>query len=503
MADPIAPPGMAEDVVVADNRPTASVETVVPGKGARPVANVILDYPPRFTEIVKDIGQVQSSPEARTRIADNVAAHDAESKEYRPNQKTQWDKVLVNVLTRNYNEALKWYNGGAVKEEEAQDALGNLYWKERNEISFTGRIKDSKGNLLTPKQMEELYKRGGVMTDSDKKAVQTAGWATAQNISKLAAEGLASVPRLAQADAYQAARTAGSANNNIDEQLNLSHNLSSVLDHMATLPEDKRKRILGYVNRLNQINKSQGTTSEKGISGTAGGQQTQGNTAGLQGSVGMGKPGGAGAEGPVGAVVPPGMGVSAGGNIGGSASGTSYGSATGRAQNTAQSNQAALNQETQDLQTAIMEELQGAIKSPQQFTDFMRLQSLNAANDESYAQIPNHVKPPTWVDVSATDPYLGGSKAMQMNRINQQRNNALMAAWSKEIYRAQQKAADTGKSINMEELSDNFQRSQIFEAINNTYAAKMKTYETGVKVVPPKGSLMVNKRNEIGRSPGE
>ena len=237
MADPIAPPEVETRA--------ASVETVTPGKGSRPVANVNLDYPPRFTQIVQDIPQVQTNPEARTRIADAVAAHDAESKEYRPNQKTQWDKVLVNVLTRNYNEALKWYNGGAVKEEEAQDALGNLYWKERNEISFTGRIKDSKGNLLTPKQMDELYKRGGVMTDTDKKAIQTAGWATAQNISKLAAEGLASVPRLAQADAYQAARTAGSANNNIDEQLNLSVGLSGVLDHMASLPEDKRKRILG------------------------------------------------------------------------------------------------------------------------------------------------------------------------------------------------------------------------------------------------------------------
>jgi hypothetical protein len=495
MADPIAPP--------EQETRAASVETVTPGTGARPVATVTLDYPPRFTQIVKDLQQAETSPEARTRISDAVTAHDTESKIYRPNQKTQWDKVLINAWSKNWNEALKWYNGGAVKEEEAQDALGNLYWKERNEIGFTGRIRDAEGTFLTPKQIKQLYDRGGVMTDTDKKAVQTAGWSNAQTISKLAAEGLASVPRLAQADAYQAARTAGSANNNIDEQLQLSHGLAGVLDHMASLPEDKRKRILGYVNRLNQINRSQGTTTEKGISGTAGGQQTEGSTAGLQGSLGLGKAGAAAPEGGVGAVVPPGMGISGGGSLGGSTSATTYGSATGRAANTAQANQAALNQETQNLQTAIMEELQGAIKTPKEFTDFMRLQALNAANDESYAQIPNHVKPPTWTDVSATDPYLGGSKAMQVNRINQQRNNALMAAWSKELYRAQQKAATTGTAANMEELATEFQKSQIFEAINNTYAAKMKSFETGVKVVPPKGALMVNKRNEIGRSPGE
>ena len=94
-------------------------------------------------------------------------------------------------------------------------------------------------------------------------------------------------------------------------------------------------------------------------------------------------------------------------------------------------------------------------------------------------------------------------RSMQVNRINQQRNNALMAAWSKEIYRAQQKAATTGVAPDMETLAGEFQKSQIFEAINNTYAAKMKTFETGVRVVPPKGALMVNKRNQIGRSPGE
>lgn len=488
MAEPIAPP---------------MTETVTAGTGSRPVANVVLDYPPRFTEIVKDIQNAQT-PEARVRIADNVAAHDSESKEYRPNQTTQWDKVLVNILSRNYNEALKWYNGGGIKEEKAQDALGNLFYKETNDLGFTGRIKDANGKLLTPKQRDALFARGGVITANDQDAIQTAGWSNAKDISKLSAQGLANPLRLAQADAYQAARTAGSANDNIDEQLKLSSGLSNVLDHIATLPAERRQKILGYVNRLNQINTSKGTTTEKGLSATGGGQQTVGNTAGLQGSIGAGKAGAIPAEGgAAGGIAPPGVGLSGGGSLGASGSATAYGSATGREAATAQASRAALDQESQTLQSAIMEELQGVIKSGQQFTDFMRLQSLNAANDQSYKEIPEHVKPPTWRDVADTDPYMGGSKAMQVNRINQQRNNALMAAWSKELYKAQREAARTGVATDLQELADNFQKSQIFEAINNTYGAKMKSFETGVRVVPPKGSLMVNKRNEIGRSPGE
>jgi hypothetical protein len=488
MADPIAPPQMTE--------------TVTPGVGTRPVANITLDYPPRFTQIVKDIQQPES-PEARLRIADNVSAHDSESKEYRPNQKTQWDKVLVNILSRNYNEALKWYNGGGVKEEKAVDALGNLFYKETNDLGFTGQIKDANGKYLTPKQRDELFKRGGIITGNDQDAIQTAGWSNSQNISKLANQGLANPLRLAQADAYQAARTAGGANDNIDEQLKLSSGLAGVLDHIATLVPERRQKILGYVNRLNQINTSKGTTTEKGLSATAGGQTTAGNTAGLQGSIGAGKAGAVPAEGAAGGIAPPGVGISGGGSLGASGSATTYGSATGREAATSQANRAALDQESQTLQSAIMEELQGVIKSGQQFTDFMRLQALNAVNDQSYKEIPEHVKPPTWRDVSETDPLMGGSKAMQVNRINQQRNNALMAAWSKELYKAQREAAKTGVSPDLEQLSENFQKSQIFEAINNTYGAKMKSFETGTRVVPPKGALMVNKRNEIGRSPGE
>jgi hypothetical protein len=118
-------------------------------------------------------------------------------------------------------------------------------------------------------------------------------------------------------------------------------------------------------------------------------------------------------------------------------------------------------QEQQNLQSAIMQELQGVIK-PEQFSGFMRLQALNAANEESYRNIPAHAKPPTWKDVATTDPFAGGSEAMIANRVDQQRNNALLAAWSKELYKSQREIAKTGIAFVKDKLAEDFLKSQIF-----------------------------------------
>jgi hypothetical protein len=89
------------------------------------------------------------------------------------------------------------------------------------------------------------------------------------------------------------------------------------------------------------------------------------------------------------------------------------------------------------------------------------------------------------------------------NRVNQQRNNALMAAWTKELFAAQRQMAKTGQAFDRQELSEKFQNSDVFKAINNTFEYKMKSQLSGRQMMPPKGSLMVNNRNEIKFSPGD
>ena len=474
---PVVPPTMVEKVTPA-------------GLGPNAIANVTLEYPERFVNIVKAMPAAANSPEARVQLAQDISAHDSESKSYHPNQQPQWGKVVANLLSRNYNEALKWYNGGGVVEEEARDINNNQYFREKNDRGITGRIKDSTGKELTPAQVKELEGKGGIFTLTDEKSLKTLPWVNGKYNAEIANNGLTSQLQLATNDAYNAARTAGGANHNIDEQLKLAGGLKSVLDHIATLPPERRQKLYGYVSRLNQIGSSQGKTNEAGLNVNAGGSQTAGNTVGA--NVG----GAGGGEG-----VPPTTGK-LGAAIGASGSATTQGGVSGREGSTATNSSNAMLQEQQTLQTAILQELQGVIK-PEQFGSFLRLQSLNSANDESYKNIPAHVKPPTWKDVASTDPLAGGAEAMIANRVDQQRNNALMAAWSKQLYAAQREAAKTGKQFDMDKLSDEFQKSKVFDAINNTYKYKMQSHIEGRHVMPPKGSLMVNNRNEIGTSPGE
>lgn len=483
---------MATDQTLNPVPPPGMVETVTPSNEAGPygVAQVKLEYPERFNRIAQNIPLASQDPKARIKIAEDVSSHDSESRDLNMNQQPQWGKVLVNLLGRNYNEALKWYNGGGVKDVDARDMNGNLYYKQENERGFTGKILDANNRPLTAKEATELEQRGGIYTSNDEKNLKTLPWVNGKYNAALANQGLTNSLQLATNDAYNAARTAGGANKNIDEQLKLAGDMKGVLNHIGTLPQDRRQKLFGYISRLNQIANSSGTSAEGRVNINAGGSQTAGNTAGLSAG------GAAGGEG-----VPPTTGK-IGGAIGASGSATQQQGASGGLTGGQTISSNAMLQEQQNLQSAIMQELQGVIQ-PEQFAGFMRLQSLNSANEESYKNIPAHAKPPTWRDVATTDPYAGGSEAMVANRVDQQRNNALMAAWSKELYKSQRDMAKTGKSFDKDKLAENFQKSQIFEAINNTYKYKLQSNLDGRQIMPPKGTLMVNNRNEIGRSPGE
>ena len=476
---PVAPPSMTEKVTMPA-QPSSS-----------PVAQVTLDYPERLTRIAQALPQAQSNPQARVQLADDIAAHDKDSQALGRNQKPQWGKVIANLLSRNYNEALKWYNGGGVVEEEARDLNNNQYFRQKNERGITGVVLDANGRQLSAKELDELNKRGGIFTSTDDKVLKTAPWVNGKYNAELANNGMTSQLQLATNDAYNAARIAGGANANIDEQLRLSGGLKNVLNHISGLPKDRREKIYGYVSRLNQLGGSAGKTTETGLSVQAGGQQGENRNVGLSAG------GAGGGEG-----VPPTTGK-IGGAIGASTSAGTQTGASGRSGATTSESSNRMMQEQQSLQTAIMQELQGVITSPAQFQDFMRLQSLNASNEAAYRNIPAHVKPPTWKDVSTTDPFAGGANSMIANNVDQQRNNALMAAWSRELYKSQREMAKTGKQIDIDKLAEDFSKSKVFEAINNTYKYKMMSNLEGRHIMPPKGSLMVNNRNEVGVSPGD
>lgn len=464
------------------------VETVTPGVGSFPVAKVELQYPPRFQEIVTDIGQADS-PASRLRLASNISAQTEETKAYHPNEQPQWGKVLVSVLSRQYGEALKWYNGGAVVEDDAKDVNNNLYFKERNERGFTGRIKDSNGRLLSPKQMEELNARGGIFTDNDTKVLRTAPWQNGVNNAVLAANGLRSQFQLATNDAYNAARVAGGANKNLDEQIAITKNIKNVVDYVGSLPSEQRQKLLGFINRYNTISANRSNENARAVGANA--NELKSQTSGAGGNVGIGAPGSEGG-------IPPAGGKGAiGGNLSVSNTAQTNIGASAREANTAGSTAGSSLQEQQNLQAAIMQAMQGVIKTPEEFQQFARLQSLNAQNDADYKNIPDHVKPKGWENIPETDVYTGGSQAILANRVQQQRNNALMAAWSAELFKAQREAAQTGKSFDVDSLSDKFAKSDLYKAINNTYAHQLRYHVTGERTVPAAGELFVDKSNRI------
>lgn len=473
-------------VPTQNNLPVAPVETVTPAQdpsSINAVANVSIDYPESFKNFVSAANN--NTPQGRIDLVNNMEAQQKEDKVYRPNQEPQWGKVLASLAAGDYQSAYKWYNGGAVKEVQSRSLNNEEYYKEYNEIGATGRIKDRNGNLLTSKQIKELNDRGGIFNKEDMDTLQTAPWVNGKYNSILANRGLTNRFDLATNDAANSARIAGAANNNIDEQLQIAQGLRPVLDHISRLPTASRQKLFGYISRLNQIAGSGGTQSERRLNVGTGASQT----AGMTGNVGIGK---ASSEG-----ISPGVG------LGGNTSATNQANVSGGGVNAATTSQSNMLQEQQTLQAAIMQEMQGVIKDSSQFQQFLRLNALNDANYAAYKDIPDHVLPPSWQMIPSTDVFSGGADRMIANLVSQQRNNALLAAWSKDLYKSQRDMVNTGKSTDLGEQSDKFIKSEIFNAINNTYTYKMESYLKNQLVRPPKGTKVVNGRNQIITYEGE
>lgn len=474
---------------VAPNAPLAPVPPSTP-LAADPVANVVVpDVPP--ADSGNAVGFKDLPPKLQGTIAsaangDNVTAanlmeqHSKESQDYHPNVQPQWGKVFASVLSRNYGDAYKYFNGGATREEEGRTPTGDVVYKEYNEIGPTGVYKDRKtGRVLNSKETEQLLNRGGILTATDANALKTTNWTNAQRTASLANQGFASQLEAARTAAYAAANSASSSNNNIEEQIKLTKAIPNVLNHIAQMDPDRRQKLLGYINRYNTNSTNLQKANEKGASANAGGQ------AGVTGNVGLG-----GAEGTAGgggkSALNAGAGISAG-----TQAGTSQ-----REANSVNTTAGNTLQEQQNLQAAIMQELQGAIKDPTQFRDFMRLQALNNANQLAMKDIPDSAKPPGYQEIPETDPYMGGAEAMISNRTRQQMNNALLAAWNAELFRAQRNAAKTGEQADIKDLADKFQKSDIYKAITNTYTDKHEKH-LGRAGTLKKGDLIVDQQHNI------
>jgi hypothetical protein len=457
-------------------QPVANV--VVP-----PAENVALTTPPADSGQAvgfKDLPQGAQRTLAAAASGDKIALADSidqtnkETANYHPNVKPQWGKMFVSALSRNWGDAYKYYNGGATKEEIGVTPTGDEVIKVFNELGDTGVYKDRKtGRELSPAEIKDLIQRGGVMSASDKKALQTTTWQNAQQTATLANQGFASQLQSAQKTAYAAANTASASNNNFEEQIKLTKAIPHVLNYFGNLPSAERQQLLGYINRYNTNNQNLQKSTEKGGGVNIGGTQNVG--------VGLGGKGG-----------PEGLAIGATGNL-------SAGTQTGvneREANAASTAVGKTIQDQQNLESIISQKMQGVIKDGTEFRAFMKIQALNSANEVALKNIPDEAKPPGWSNMITTDPYLGGAEAMITNNAKGQLNNALLAAWTSEIYKAQRSAIKTGVQPDMKELADNFVKSDMYKAINNTYLDR-ESKHLGRPSTLKKGDFLVDRQHNI------
>jgi hypothetical protein len=486
MAELIAPPSNTPLAPVVPNQPTSQqVAPVV----TPPPENVAVTTPAAdsgqgvgFKDLPKPLQEIGLAAQKGNTVAvsDLINQTNKETENYHINTKPQWGKVFISLISRNYGDAYKYFNGGATKDEIAKTPTGDEVIKVFNEFGDTGIYKDRKtGKELTPDQIKELNKRGGAISASDKLALETATWKNAQLTAQEANKGNASQLQAAQKMAYAAARTASSANNNFEEQINLAKRIPHVLNYFGNLPSAERQQLLGYINRYNTTNASTQKSGEKagGVSTGA----TQNTNLGAGGKLGASNEGGT-IVGNVGAQ-------------GGVAAGNQF-NINERELNAASAANSKTAQDQQNLQSIIQQKMQKVIANGDEFRDFMRIQALNAANEVALSQIPNDVKPIGWTNMITTDPYLGGANAMITNASVGQRNNALLAAWTAEIYKAQNKAATTGVQENMGDLQKRFETSDLFKAINNTHTDREEIHLNKPRS-RKKGDLLVDRQHNI------
>lgn len=463
-----APPNEApivEQVSTDQYRPVPAQNLNNPAAGAAdvgrpPVADVTLDYDPNFKKLVT--GLQNQTPENNLETAKIIKQRVESSDKEHYNERFQPGAFLVAFLRGRIDDMYTAYNGGRTYAEQGKDALDNVYSVIKNQRGVTGRVEDANKNELSTEEIKRINKeRGGILTASDRDALQSANWKTAQKAIEEARNGDTSQLNAARFAAKAAANYGAAENPLLGDEIYLAEKLRPVLNHISTLDPRQRQLLLGYAQRYRNAAGSLQSSAQKYGGTSLSDQQQFGGSLGPFG--GQQAPGAGGKAG-----VPPtaGFNASLGGQQGTSQSQTN-------AQDVNRSNSI---QEMQDMQTAIMQQLQGVIKPGQEFQDFVKLTALNQSNNESINKVPPEFMPPGWKKVAPVDLFMGGADSVIEQRYAQQTNNALIAAYQADLFKAQRQSIETGRTIPVEDVYRNFEKSDLFKGLVNYGIERVHTF---------------------------
>lgn len=430
----------------------------------------------------------------------------ADSKASSVNTETQWAPALMSFFGGNAREALKYFNGGPTRVEEAYHPTLGKFLKEYNDRGVTGRVFVQEGDKQLPvdnKTIADIDRAGGLISKTDLTAMQSAPWSAANEIAKAQRTGLAK-PVLEQYEKSTKAAVAGTAMRNALEQrrsLLADKSMASVYDAIGKLSPQDRQRLFGMVMMQTGTTKGQTAEEQKGQTGSANIQTN------IQGSVG-GRAG-VGSEGQVGGIAPPagtgrGVGISPNVGVSGSLSGGQainvgatgrYGTSLGETAGTSQSIQA-------NIQSEINRILQGAIKEPDQFFKLQNAVQLGALIDEQVANQKPEEMAPGASKLAPLNPVLSSRQEVVQNDINMMRNNSLSVAWNAYLAKAIHEDQKNSEPSRFDELRDKFMNTRTFKAIQKTYDRELDRSK-GKDVPLEAGSMYIDRNNKLRRWTGD
>ena len=427
---------------------------------------------------------INPTPENKLEFAKHIEEKNALDKTGHINTQTQWGPVIASVLKGDYMGALKYYNGGPTRTEEAYSPIYGRAYKEFNSLGATGKIYNAlTGKEIPPDVLNEIGQKGGYFqSKSDTSALQDPRYSAASDLVKKAMTGIPSALMDQTALAQQMAGTMSQVADGATQLKKLVMKKDNgFLDNFSKLDPKQREDFLSLTNEYFGTNKNATSAQALGANGSVNAQT--GATAGINAGIGggLGKTPGTPATGNNPAIPgSSGANLDISGNLGTSAANSVTNSANATANATKAVGESGQTQKS--LQDRISGYLGGQPLNPQQFQDLQKYlatyQTLSATHD---ALVKNNLLAPGSVAISAPDPRISGRENAFVFANDTAKNAALASAYAN--YKAHLMNINAGQLPPAEDIINGFLDSKTFETIDKHFKQNHINYKTNAKEV--------------------